>query len=234
MTRSAARCAAWPSWRVPDSARARIHRARHGLRRSRQHRAGGLPHFRTAAEIIYFCTNQVFAMFFVTGRRRAHAHGAHLAPEMATQFFGLFALSGTVTAFLAPFMVATTTSFFESQRAGFASLASLMVLGALVLMRVREERVAVRTDASPWARVVGLGVAGGVIPVAMSLSLSPGHLSCPQTLQIALLLLRSNRGRICPSCVGCHPCRSWISPALRRRYADFFHVLPGRCACVTN
>ena len=102
------------------------------------------PYFRTAAEIIYFCTNQVFAMFFVTGLSASRTLMARISPpEMATQFFGLFALSGTVTAFLAPLMVATTTSFFESQRAGFASLASLMVLGALVLMRVREERAAV-------------------------------------------------------------------------------------------
>ena len=102
------------------------------------------PYFRTAAEIVYFCTNQVFAMFFVTGLSASRTLMARISPpEMATQFFGLFALSGTVTAFLAPLMVATTTSFFESQRAGFASLASLMVLGALVLMRVREERAAV-------------------------------------------------------------------------------------------
>ena len=102
------------------------------------------PYFRTAAEIIYFCTNQIFAMFFVTGLSASRTLMARISPpEMATQFFGLFALSGTVTAFLAPLMVATTTSFFESQRAGFASLASLMVLGALVLMRVREERATV-------------------------------------------------------------------------------------------
>ncbi|MEE2894093.1 MAG: MFS transporter [Pseudomonadota bacterium] len=102
------------------------------------------PYFLTAAEIIYFCTNQIFAMFFVTGLSASRTLMARISPpEMATQFFGLFALSGTVTAFLAPLMVATTTSFFESQRAGFASLASLMVLGALVLMRVREERATV-------------------------------------------------------------------------------------------
>jgi UMF1 family MFS transporter len=64
-------------------------------------------------------------------------------PEMATQFFGLFALSGTVTAFLAPMMVATTTAWFQSQRAGFASLAVLMVLGFLLLGRVRQERATV-------------------------------------------------------------------------------------------
>ncbi len=102
------------------------------------------PYFRTGAEIFYFCTNQVFAMFFVTGLSSSRTLMARISPpEMATQFFGLFALSGTVTAFLAPLMVATTTSWFESQRVGFASLASLMIVGALLLMLVREERATV-------------------------------------------------------------------------------------------
>ncbi len=103
--------------------------------------AWDFPYFRTAAEIFYFCTNQIFAMFFVTGLSTSRTLMARIAPpEMATQFFGLFALSGTVTAFLAPLMVATLTAWFESQRAGFASLAALMILGGLLLMKVRQER----------------------------------------------------------------------------------------------
>ena len=91
------------------------------------------PYFRTTSEIFYFCTNQVFAMFFVTGLSASRTLMARLSPpQMATQFFGLFALSGTVTAFLAPLMVATTTAWFDSQRAGFASLASLMILSSWV------------------------------------------------------------------------------------------------------
>ena len=43
---------------------------------------------------------------------------ARLAPpEKITQFFGLFAFSGKVTAFLAPFLVATLTAVTGSQRA---------------------------------------------------------------------------------------------------------------------
>jgi len=102
------------------------------------------PYFRSTAEIFYFCTNQVFAMFFVTGLSASRTLMARISPpEMATQFFGLFALSGTVTAFLAPLMVATTTTWFSSQRAGFASLVVLMVLGFLMLSRVRQERATV-------------------------------------------------------------------------------------------
>ena len=61
-------------------------------------------------------------------------------PALMTQFFGLFALSGTVTAFLAPLLVATTTAWFQSQRAGFASLVILMVIGSVMLLKVKEEQ----------------------------------------------------------------------------------------------
>jgi MFS-type transporter involved in bile tolerance (Atg22 family) len=40
-------------------------------------------------------------------------------------------------------MVATITAWFDSQRAGFASLASLMILGGFMLMKVRQERATV-------------------------------------------------------------------------------------------
>ena len=102
------------------------------------------PYFSTLPELFYFATNQVFAMFFVTGLSASRTLMARLAPpEMATQFFGLFALSATATAFLAPLLVASATDIFASQRIGFASLAILMVIGAIKLMKVKEERATV-------------------------------------------------------------------------------------------
>ncbi len=102
------------------------------------------PYFATLPEIFYFCTNQVFAMFFVTGLSASRTLMARISPpEMATQFFGLFALSATVTAFLAPLLVATATDIFESQRIGFGSLALLMIIGAVLLLKVKEEQATV-------------------------------------------------------------------------------------------
>ncbi len=102
------------------------------------------PYFSTLSEIIYFLIFQVFALFFVTGLSVSRTLMARISPpEMATQFFGLYSLSGSVTAFLAPLMVATTTGFFQSQRAGFASLIILMLIGVLMLFFVREERATV-------------------------------------------------------------------------------------------
>ena len=59
---------------------------------------------------------------------------------MATQFFGLYGLSGSITAFLAPLLVAVVTDITQSQRIGFASLVVLIVVGGLMLSLVREER----------------------------------------------------------------------------------------------
>ena len=102
------------------------------------------PYFASLPELFYFATNQVFAMFFVTGLSASRTLMARISPpEMVTQFFGLFALSSTVTAFLAPLLVATVTDFFESQRIGFASLASLMIIGAVMLLKVKEEQATV-------------------------------------------------------------------------------------------
>ena len=102
------------------------------------------PYFATLPELFYFGTNQVFAMFFVTGLSASRTLMARISPpEMATQFFGLFALSSTVTAFLAPLLVATMTDIFSSQRIGFASLAALMIIGAVMLLKVKEERATV-------------------------------------------------------------------------------------------
>lgn len=102
------------------------------------------PYFATTPEITYFLLNQLFAMFFVTGLSSSRAMMARISPpELMTQFFGLFALSGQVTAFLAPLMVAVATAWANSQRVGMATLVVLMVIGLGLLFVVREEQAEV-------------------------------------------------------------------------------------------
>jgi UMF1 family MFS transporter len=65
---------------------------------------------------------------------------ARLAPpDMATEFFGLFAFSGKVTAFAAPLTVSLVTSATGDQRLGIASIAIFLVLGLGLLLTVKEE-----------------------------------------------------------------------------------------------
>ncbi len=74
---------------------------------------------------------------------------AHLAPpEKMTQFFGLFAFSGKVTAFAAPLLIAITTRISGSQRVGMAVIGLFLVTGFLLMLRVRQPRFS-RPEAVP-------------------------------------------------------------------------------------
>jgi len=66
-----------------------------------------------------------------------------LAPrERIGQFFGLFALSGKVTAFVGPFLASVMTLAFNDQRAGLGVLVVMFAIGASILMTVKVERSA--------------------------------------------------------------------------------------------
>lgn len=66
---------------------------------------------------------------------------ARLAPAgLETEFFGLYALSGKATAFLAPLAVALATDAFASQRAGLFIVVAFFIVGAAALWTVRERR----------------------------------------------------------------------------------------------
>jgi UMF1 family MFS transporter len=66
---------------------------------------------------------------------------ARLAPpELATEFFGLYALAGKATAFFGPWALAIATAAFDSQRAGMATIPPFLVLGFLLLLWVREPK----------------------------------------------------------------------------------------------
>lgn len=66
---------------------------------------------------------------------------ARLAPpDQIARYFGLFAFSGKVTAFLAPFIVATVTLLSGSQRLGMATIALFLIAGILLMLPVREPR----------------------------------------------------------------------------------------------
>jgi UMF1 family MFS transporter len=62
---------------------------------------------------------------------------ARLAPpEKITQYFGLFAFSGKVTAFLAPFAVAYVTQETGSQRTGMSAVLAFLVVGVVMMLFV--------------------------------------------------------------------------------------------------
>ncbi len=69
---------------------------------------------------------------------------ARLAPpQMISELYGLFTLTGKATAFLAPILVGVVTGITQSQRAGFAVIFIFLVAGIIGLRLVREERAVV-------------------------------------------------------------------------------------------
>jgi UMF1 family MFS transporter len=66
---------------------------------------------------------------------------ARLSPrERATQFFGLFALSGRLTSLAGPLAVGLLTDISGSQRLGISVLVPFFALGLLVLAGVKTVR----------------------------------------------------------------------------------------------
>lgn len=60
-------------------------------------------------------------------------------PARLTEGFGLYALSGKALSFVAPALIALTTTLTESQRLGVAPLIGLFVLGLILLLWVKPE-----------------------------------------------------------------------------------------------
>jgi UMF1 family MFS transporter len=99
----------------------------------------GGPLFGAAAERAYL----VIGVFlgFAAGPLQAASRTLliRLAPrDRITQYFGLFALTGKVTSFVGPLLVATITALTMSQKAGMVVLIAFFVAGLGLLMRVRD------------------------------------------------------------------------------------------------
>ncbi len=94
--------------------------------------------FASAPERVYLALGLLIGL--VAGPLQASSRSlmARLAPEGRTgEFFGLFALSGKVTSFLGPTLVALATTAFASQRAGLAVLVAFFLVGGALLAGVR-------------------------------------------------------------------------------------------------
>lgn len=98
-------------------------------------------YFQTWPEIAYIAIIAALATSITAAFCISRTMMARISPiSMMNQFFGLYALSGTATAFLGHAAVAFFTRAFNSQRAGFASTVILLLAGLAAMHWVREER----------------------------------------------------------------------------------------------
>lgn len=96
------------------------------------------PMFRTLPEVVYLIIGLGTAVFVTGQYASSRTLLTRLVPDhKAASFFGLYALSGTVTAWLGSFLVGTATHIFKTQQAGFAPIALLLALGFVGMLFVK-------------------------------------------------------------------------------------------------
>lgn len=91
--------------------------------------------FGTAAEKAYILFGLLVGIAFGPVQASARSYLARsVEPEEAGRYFGLYALSGRATSFLAPASVATLTLATGSARIGMMALIAFLVIGLLILL----------------------------------------------------------------------------------------------------
>ncbi|MBT3536527.1 MAG: MFS transporter [Rhodospirillaceae bacterium] len=100
--------------------------------------------FTTLAEQMFLAFGIMIGIFGGPAQAASRTMLSRLAPvEKIGEFYGLYALCGKATAFIAPFAVAAITAAMQSQRAGIAVILVFLTLGLLLMLPVREERAAI-------------------------------------------------------------------------------------------
>ena len=90
--------------------------------------------FGTPAEKAYILFGLLIGLAFGPVQASSRSYLARsVTAEEAGRYFGLYALAGRATSFLAPFLVATVTALTDSQRFGMAMILLFLVVGMLVL-----------------------------------------------------------------------------------------------------
>ena len=104
-------------------------------------KAVGSGPFSSTGELVFLGFAVLVGLVAAPVQAASRALLARLAPrEKMTQYFGLFAFSGKVTAVLAPLLVAIVTQATDSQRIGMASIAVFLIAGLVLMLQVRDQR----------------------------------------------------------------------------------------------
>ena len=97
--------------------------------------------FGSDGERIFLAVTALLAICGGPAQAASRTMVARLAPPtMVGEFYGLYALSGKATSFMAPLAIGLLTNAFASQRVGLAVVPIFLVVGLVLLLFVREER----------------------------------------------------------------------------------------------
>ncbi|MDP1630968.1 MAG: MFS transporter [Caulobacter sp.] len=96
------------------------------------------PMFRTLPEVIYLVIGFGVAIFVTAQYASSRTLLTRLVPaEKLPSFFGMYALSGTLTVWIGSLLVSLFTTLTHSQTGGFIPIAGLLILGLVGMMFVK-------------------------------------------------------------------------------------------------
>ena len=104
----------------------------------------GLMLFGLAAVLItdvtlFWIVGAALGLFVGPAQAASRSLMGRIAPaELRTAMFGLYALSGKITAYMGPFVLGTVTWLADSQRVGVATILLFWLVGALLLLALRD------------------------------------------------------------------------------------------------
>lgn len=97
--------------------------------------------FSGPTDMIYLATIVPMAAFIIAAYSSCRTLLVKLSPpDKIGYFFGIYAMTSTITVWIGPGIVAAVTAATQSQQIGFGSLIVLFVAGSALMMRVRDER----------------------------------------------------------------------------------------------
>ena len=96
------------------------------------------PFFQTRADLFYLSLVSVIGITATASISSSRAMLVTLAPPgRSGEFFGLYAIAGTITVWMGPLLVEYFTLWFNDQRIGFGSISVLFLIGLAILFSVR-------------------------------------------------------------------------------------------------
>lgn len=99
------------------------------------------PFLPTLSDLVYLGQGAFIAVFATANISSSRSMLIHVAPQhMRGEFFGLFAIAGTVTVWMGPMLIEIFTEMSNSQRVGISAIALLFFAGLAALLTVRTER----------------------------------------------------------------------------------------------
>jgi UMF1 family MFS transporter len=94
-----------------------------------------------SSTLVFWLAGGLLGIFVGPTQAASRSLMARMAPaEVRTEMFGLYALTGKITAYIGPFLLGTVTFWSGSQRFGIATILVFFVIGGLLLLPLKEPK----------------------------------------------------------------------------------------------